>query len=259
MSYQYLILQKSNSIATVTINREQALNALNPDVLKEIQDCFTGLSGDPETRAVILTGAGKAFVAGADIAAMSQMSEANAKEFGKLGHDAMNAVDHCKKPIIAAVNGFCLGGGLELALSCDFIYASDKAKLGLPEVNLGLFPGWGGTQRLSRLIGKGKAKEMIFAATILSAHDAHSLGIVNKVCEPEGLMAAVQETAIEISKKAPLSVQMAKHVINDGFDRPLPQGLTLEKDVFPKCFGTEDLKEGVAAFLEKRQAQFKGK
>lgn len=259
MPFTYLLLDKKDFIATVTINREKALNALNPDVLKEIRECFTGLSEDKEVRAVIVTGAGdKAFVAGADIAAMNTMSEADALEFGKLGHAAMNAVDHCKKPVIAAVNGFCLGGGMELALSCDFIYASEKAKMGLPEVNLGLFPGWGGTQRLARLVGKGKAKELIFSARLLSGTEAHAFGIANKVCKPEDLLNEARAVASEIAKKAPLAVQMAKQVINDGLDLPLPHGLEKEKMTFPKCFSTQDLKEGLAAFLEKKPANFKG-
>jgi len=259
MTFQNLLLDKKDFIATVTINREKALNALNADVLKDIQACFTQLSNDSEVRVVILTGAGdKAFVAGADISAMSKMSEGDAMEFGKLGHAAMNAVDQCKKPVIAAVNGFCLGGGLELALSCDFLYASEKAKLGLPEVSLGLFPGWGGTQRLARLVGKGAAKEMIFSARLLPASDALAIGIVNKVCKPEELLNEVRAVAAEIAKKGPFAVQLAKQVINTGFDQPLPEGLNKELHSFPKCFNTEDLKEGLAAFLEKRPANFKG-
>jgi enoyl-CoA hydratase len=260
MAYQFLLVDKSEFIATVTINREKALNALNPDVLKEIRECFGELSEDREIRVVIITGAGdKAFIAGADISAMSKMGEAEALEFGKLGHAAMNAIDHCRKPVIAVVNGFCLGGGLELALACDFIYASEKAKLGLPEVNLGLFPGWGGSQRLPRLIGKGRAKEVILSARLLSAQEAYEFGIVNKVCKPEELLSMVKATATEIAKKGPLAIEMAKKVINDGFDLPLPQGLSLEQNTFPKCFSTEDQKEGIAAFLEKRPANFKGK
>lgn len=260
MPYQNIILKKENAIATITINREKAMNALNADVLGELKDCVDNLSGDAEVRAVIITGAGeKAFIAGADIAAMSKMGPAEAMEFGRLGHATMNAIDHCAKPVIAAVNGFCLGGGLELALSCDFIYVSEKAKLGLPEVNLGLFPGWGGTQRLSRLIGKGRAKEVIFSAKILSAQEACDFGIANKVCKPEELITTVLAVATEISKKGPVAVGMAKKVINGGFDLPLPQGLKLELETFPKCFSTEDLKEGLTAFLEKRPANFKGK
>jgi enoyl-CoA hydratase len=260
MSFQFLLVDTKDSIATVTINREKALNALNPDVLKDIQACFTQLSSDGGVRAVVVTGAGeKAFIAGADIAAMSTMSEADAMEFGKLGHAAMNAVDHCQKPVIAAVNGFCLGGGMELALACDFIYASEKAKLGLPETNLGLFPGWGGTQRLARLVGKGIAKELIFTARVIGAPEAKDFGIVNKLCKPEELLNDARATAAEIAKKGPVAVRMAKQVINEGFDLSLPQGLEKEKSTFPKCFSTEDLKEGLAAFLEKRPAQFKGK
>ena len=260
MSYQNLILQIQDGLATVTINREQAMNALNPDVLKELRQCVTELSGNHEVRVVILTGAGaKAFVAGADISAMSQMGLGDAQEFGKLGHATMNAVDQCKKPVIAAVNGFCLGGGLELALSCDFIYASEKAKLGLPEVNLGLFPGWGGTQRLGRLIGKNRAKELIYSAKILSAAEALAVGIVNKVCKPEELMSEVRAIATEIGKKGPMAVGFAKQVINEGYDLPLLEGLGKELATFPKCFETEDLKEGLKAFLEKRPASFKGK
>jgi len=260
MSYQNLLLDIQNQIATVTINREKAMNALNPDVLKELKDAFTQLSGNSEVRSVIVTGAGeKAFIAGADIAAMSQMSPADALEFGKLGHATMNAIDQCQKPVIAAINGFCLGGGLELALSCDFIYASEKAKLGLPEVNLGLFPGWGGTQRLSRLIGKNRAKEVIFSARILSAEEAFRFGIVNRVCKPEELLATVTGVAAEIGKKGPIAVRYAKQVIHEGYGLSLAEGLNKELSTFPKCFETEDLKEGLGAFLEKRPANFKGK
>ncbi len=258
--FQNLLLQVEGTVATVTINREKALNALNADVLREIRDCFRELSDNREVRCVVVTGAGeKAFVAGADIASMSKMSEAEAFEFGRLGHSAMDAVDKCSKPVIAAVNGFCLGGGMELSLSCDFIYASEKAKFGLPEVNLGLFPGWGGTQRLARLIGKGRAREMIFTAKIISAQEACAWGIANRVVKPEELMATAKATAEEISKKGPVAIQMAKRVIHDGFDRSLAEGLALEQNTFPKCFNTEDLKEGLAAFLEKRPAVFKGK
>lgn len=260
MSYQNILLQIQDGLATVTISREKAMNALNPDVLKELRQAVTELGANQEVRVIIVTGAGeKAFVAGADISAMSQMSPADAQEFGKLGHATMNAVDQCQKPVIAAVNGFCLGGGLELALSCDFIYASEKAKLGLPEVNLGLFPGWGGTQRLSRLIGKNRAKEFIFSARILSAPEAFAFGIVNKLCKPEELMNDVRAVATEIGKKGPLAVGFAKQVINGGYDLPLLDGLGKELTTFPKCFETEDLKEGLAAFLGKRPANFKGK
>jgi enoyl-CoA hydratase len=260
MTYQNLLLEKNEGIAVVTVNREKALNALNPELLKELKDCFDALSEDAEVRAVVITGAGeKAFIAGADIGAMGTMTEAQALEFGKLGHSTMNAIDQCKKPVIAAVNGFCLGGGLELSLSCDFIYASEKAKLGLPEVNLGIFPGWGGTQRLARLVGKNFAREIIFSAKIMSAQEAYDAGIVNRLFKPEELLAAAKATAAEIAKKGPLAVQTAKRIVREGFDLPLAEGLNKELNAFSKCFGTEDQKEGMAAFLGKRPANFKGR
>lgn len=260
MDYQFLKLEKQDFIATITVSREKALNALNPDVLKEITRCFQGLSEDREVRCAILTGAGdKAFVAGADIAAMSTMTPAEASEFGKLGHEAMSAVEDCKKPVIAAVNGFCLGGGLELALSCDFIYASERAKLGLPEVGLGLFPGWGGTQRLTRLLGKNRAKEVIFSGRMFTAEEAFRFGIVNRVCKPEDLINEARATAGEIAKKGPVGVSLAKRLMNDACNTNLDEGLANERKTFPECFKTEDVREGLKAFLEKRAAQFKGR
>lgn len=260
MDYQFLKCEKQDFIATVTVNREKAMNALNLDILREIRDCFRALSEDREVRCTILTGAGdKAFVAGADIAAMSTMTPEQAGEFGKMGHEAMNAVENCKKPVIAAVNGFCLGGGLELALSCDFIYASERAKLGLPEVGLGLFPGWGGTQRLSRLIGKDRAKEVILTGRIFSAQEALQFGVVNRICKPEELLNDARTTAAEIAKKGPVAVGLAKKLINDAGNTTLVEGLQNERNTFSECFKTEDVREGLKAFLEKRAAQFKGK
>ncbi|MBI4373369.1 MAG: enoyl-CoA hydratase/isomerase family protein [Deltaproteobacteria bacterium] len=260
MNYQNLKLEKQNRVATVWLSREKALNALNADLLKELKNGFETLSEDREVWAVILTGAGeKAFVAGADIAAMSQMSPDQASEFGRLGHEVMSAVENCKKPVIAAVNGFCLGGGLELALSCDFIYASERAKLGLPEVGLGLFPGWGGTQRLTRLLGKNRAKEIIFTGRMLSAQEAFQFGVVNRVCKPEELMNEVRAAAAEICKKGPVAVSLAKKLMNEACNTSLVDGLANERKTFPECFKTEDTKEGLAAFLEKRAANFKGK
>lgn len=256
---EYIKLESINQIATVTISREKAMNALNAAVLKELQEAFAQIEKDASIRVVILTGAGdKSFVAGADIAAMGTMSADQALAFAHLGHETMSCIDHCTRPVIAAVNGFCLGGGLELALACDFIYASEKAKLGLPEVKLGLFPGWGGTQRLPRLIGKARAKELIFCARILSAAEAHAFGIVNKVCAPETLLSEVQKVAHEIACKGPGSVRLVKNIINEGFDEALEDGLSLERKNFGRCFETADLKEGIGAFLEKRDPQFKG-
>ena len=256
----FVQIETSETTSVVTINREKALNALNEDVLKELKATFTSLTGNPEIRSVVITGAGdRAFVAGADIAAMSKMTVRQAAAFTELGHATMNAVANCDKPVIAAVNGFCLGGGLELALSCDFIYASEKAKLGLPEVSLGLYPGFGGTQRLARAAGPNRAKELIFSGRMIGAQEAYEWGIVNKICSPDQLLEVAKGCAAEIGQKGPIAVSLAKKVINRGKDESLELGLEIEKGAFPLCFSTEDLKEGLAAFLEKRKANFKGK
>lgn len=260
MNYSNLLIENREGITLVKINRPKALNALNPEVLTELLQAFQQINQDDSSKVVILTGEGeKAFVAGADIAAMPKMSVLDAKKFCELGHQAMQAIESCRKPVIAAVNGFCLGGGLELALSCDFIYASENAKLGLPEVNLGIFPGFGGTQRLPRLIGKNRAKELIFTARMLSAQEALDWGIVNKVCPATSLLQDVEATAKEIMKKGPIAVELAKQAVNLGSDLDLNSGLALEKVSFPLIFSTEDKTEGVTAFLEKRPAAFRGK
>lgn len=259
-NFETLLFSIENRIATITINRPKALNALNGGVLTDFLKCFRDIRRHPDIGAVIITGSGdKAFVAGADISAMQTMTALDAEHFCETGHRCMRAVETCEVPVVAAVNGFCLGGGLELALSCDFIYASINAKLGLPEVNLGLFPGFGGTQRLSRLIGRNKAKEMIYTAKMLSAQEAFDLGIVNKVTEPANLMEEVKKTVGVLLKKGPVAVRLAKKVINEGSDLPLASGLKLEELTFPLVFATEDRNEGVGAFLEKREAKFSGK
>ena len=260
MSYETLLVETVDGISTVRVNRPKALNAINGQVLTDLIKWSKGVNQDPEVKVAILTGSGeKTFVAGADIAAMKDMNALQAREFCYLGHRAMRMVANCKKPIIAAVNGFCLGGGFELALSCDFIYASEHAKLGLPEVNLGLFPGFGGTQRLARLIGKNRAKELIYTARMLSAHEARDWGIANRVCIPDELLSQSENTAKEIISKGPVAVELAKEVINHGTDLDLSSGLALERNTFPLIFATEDRMEGVTAFLEKRKANFKGK
>jgi enoyl-CoA hydratase len=260
MSFKNLLIETNQGFTVIKINRPQALNALNGEVLQEISAAFREIDENPEIKAVAITGAGeKAFVAGADIAVMKEMSALDAKQFCDLGHHTMRWIETCPKPVIAAINGFCFGGGLELALACDFIYASELAKLGLPEVNLGLFPGFGGTQRLSRLIGKNRAKEMIYTAKTLTAQEAKEWGIVNKVCGPLELLKDVELTAREIMKKGPVAVKLAKQVINEGSDLDLVSGLALERATFPIIFATEDRNEGVGAFLEKRKAEFKGK
>ncbi|OVE81367.1 hypothetical protein BVY03_04065 [bacterium K02(2017)] len=254
-----ITLEILNQVATVSINRPKALNALNQDVLKELRQIFNDFKNNTtEVKAVILTGSGeKAFVAGADITAMQNLSALEAQNFCSLGHETMRLIETCAVPVIAAVNGFCLGGGFELALSCDYIYASKEAKLGLPEVNLGLFPGFGGTQRLARLIGKNRAKELIYTAAMLSADEAYNLGIVNKVFDADQLINETQKNVATILKKGPVAIRMAKQVINQGTDLPLASGLNLEETQFPIIFATQDSQEGIAAFLEKRKAEFK--
>lgn len=260
MDFKNLQIEHNAGLCTVRVNRPQALNALNPEVLLELGTFAHEINKNPEIKAVIITGAGeKAFVAGADIAAMKEMTALQAKEFCDLGHRVMKLIESAHKPVIAAVNGFCLGGGLELALSCDFIYASENAKLGLPEVNLGIFPGFGGTQRLSRLIGKNKAKELIFTAKMLSAAEGKEWGILNKVTSSGDLLKEVEATAREIMKKGPIAVQLAKQAVNQGTDLDINSGLAIEKALFPTVFSTDDKLEGVSAFLEKRKAEFKGK
>lgn len=260
MAFNDLIVEMADGIATVKINRPQALNALNGDVLSELLDFFGGLHKNSEVKGVILTGAGeKAFVAGADISAMKEMTALDADKFCALGHCCMRVIETVDVPVIAAVNGFALGGGLELALSCDFIYAVKTAKLGLPETSLGLFPGFGGTQRLARLVGRNRAKEMIYTADMMGAEEALQLGIVNKLCEPEELLIQARATLTKILAKGPVAVKLAKKVINEGADLPLYTGLVLEQTQFPLIFATEDRMEGVTAFLEKRKANFKGK
>lgn len=260
MTFETLLFHVENRIATITINRPKALNALNAEVLAELLKCFRDIRRNPDIGAVVITGAGdKAFVAGADIGAMQNMSALEAEHFCETGHRTMRGVETCEVPVVAAVNGFCLGGGLELALSADFIYASKNAKMGLPEVNLGLFPGFGGTQRLSRIVGRNRAKEMIYTAGIFSAEEALNIGLVNKVCEPADLLSEATKTLQTILKKGPVAVRLAKKVINEGGDLPLASGLKFEESTFPLTFATEDQKEGVKAFLEKREARFTGK
>lgn len=259
MTFETLLINIENKIAVIKINRPKALNALNSQVITELAQAFNELATNKEVGAAIITGDGeKAFVAGADIASMQNMTALEAEKFGEAGHATMRLIENAAFPVVAAVNGFCLGGGLELALSCDFIYASSNAKLGLPEVNLGIFPGFGGTQRLPRLIGRNRAKELVYSAKMISASEAFDLGIVNKVTEPADLLVEVKKTLEVIMKKGPVAISLVKKVINEGSDLPLASGLKLEALTFPLTFSTEDKKEGIAAFLEKREAKFRG-
>lgn len=260
MELKYLLIEIAEGVATLTVNRPQSLNALNREVLYELGAALSQLDDEPEVKVVILTGAGeKAFVAGADIKEMCGMSTFNGHQFALEGQKIMLAIEKMKKPVIAAVNGFALGGGLELALACDFIYACDKAKLGFPEVTLGIMPGFGGTQKLARLIGPGKAKEVIFTGKMISAEKALAWGIVNEVFPPEELIPAALATARTIAGVAPVGVAYAKNAIVNGLNMTETDGFRYEASLFGVLFATEDQSEGMGAFVEKRKASFLGR
>jgi enoyl-CoA hydratase len=260
MTYNNLLFEKADGIGVLSFNRPKALNALNSETLKELETALGDIQADEEVKVLIVTGAGeKSFVAGADIAEMKDMTAVQGLEFARLGQKAIGTLQDISKPVIAAVNGFALGGGSEVALACDFIIASEKAKFGLPEVGLGLFPGFGGTQRLARLIGKAKAKEMIFTAKIIGGQEAFEMGIVNKVVAPEQLLDEAKAIAKAIASKGQVAVKLAKAVINSGFDMDIKNGCELEANTFGVLFNTEDQKEGCSAFVEKRPASFTGK
>lgn len=247
-----------NGIGVVTIDRQEALNALNDQVLAGLEVAFLALDRDPSVRAVILTGAGKAFVAGADIKAMATFSPVEARSFAHRGQRIFNLIEDHPHPVIAAVNGFALGGGCELAMACDIRIASNRAKAGQPEVSLGVLPGFGGTQRLARIIGRSSAKLLLFTGEVISADRALELGLFNEVTSPEDLMPRCLEIARTIASKAPVAVTYCKRAVNTGSDGALGQGLSLEAELFSRTFATADQKEGMAAFIEKRPAQFLG-
>jgi len=259
MDYKNLLLEIENGVALLKVNRPKALNSLNREVLLDLIAAFRDLDKNEKVRVVILTGEGKAFVAGADIKEMLPMSPVEARKFSETGHVLMEIMAKVEKPIIAAVNGFSLGGGMELAMACDFIFASERARFGQPEINLGLIPGFGGTQRLSRLIGKARAKELIFTGEMLSAKEARELGIVNKIFPAEELLTEVKKVASLIVSKGALTLRLAKSVIDSGYDVDLKNGCAIERDAFALCFSHEDQKEGMNAFLEKRKPTFTSK
>ncbi|MFO0599344.1 MAG: enoyl-CoA hydratase-related protein [Myxococcaceae bacterium] len=254
----FVKLEIDGQVATLTIDRPKALNALNRQVLTELADAVGQVAANRSLRALIVTGGGeKAFVAGADIAEMANMSDAEAKSFGELGHRVLSSLEGLSVPVIAAVNGFALGGGCELALACDFIYASEKAKFGLPEVTLAVIPGFGGTQRLTRIVGRARAKEMIFTGDMIDANKAKDIGLALEVVPPAELLAHCKKIAATIGKRGPLAVAQAKKVIDSGADLRLDEGNAIERDGFAKLFGSADQKEGMAAFLAKRPPEFK--
>ncbi len=260
MTYENLIVETSGGIARVTVNRPKVLNALNEATIREIDAAFASFEHAPDVGAVILTGAGeKAFVAGADINELAKMSALGGEASSRLGQTAFARIENLGKPVIAAVNGFALGGGCELALACHMRFASDNAKLGLPEVGLGIIPGYGGTQRLPRLIGLGRALELICSGRMVDAAEAYRLGIVNAVVPQADLLAHAEKVANEILAKGPIAVRFALNTAIRGLETDLDHGQAQESVAFGLLAATEDMREGMKAFLEKRKAAFTGK
>lgn len=257
--YNNILFEAKEGIGYVTMNRPKALNALNTEVVAELDDLLDLIEKDDDVKVVIITGAGRAFIGGADIAYMGALEGIKGREFVMQGQAVMDKIENLSKPVIAAINGFSLGGGNELAMSCDIRIASEAAKFGQPEVNLGIIPGYGGTQRLPRLVGKGIAKKLILTAAIIDAQEAFKIGLVDEVVAPDELMTKAEEMAKTIMTKAPIAVKMAIAAINNGMNTDLRTGVQYEAEAFGTAFNTEDRIEGMAAFLEKRPAEFKNK
>src|SRR5579871_510897 len=260
MNFENILLEKKNSIAYVTVNRRKVLNALNMATMEELRAAFHDIKNDTAMRVVIFTGSGeKAFVAGADISELSKHDAVSGKEYTHRGQSVLNLIENLGKPVIACINGFALGGGCEVAMACTFRLASENARLGQPEVKLGIIPGYGGTQRLPRLVGKGVAMQLLLAGEMISAQEAHRIGLVNEVTAPAELIPRAEAIAQKIIANGPLAVQYTMEAVNKGMEMSLPEGLYLEAVLFGVTCATEDKTEGTKAFLEKRQAQFKGR
>ncbi len=260
LQYENILFEKEEGIAVLKINRPEKLNSLNTKALQELEAALNVIDKDSEISVVILTGSGdRAFIAGADIAEMKDKNEEEGRKFAELGHRITAKIEAMGKPVIAAVNGYALGGGCEMAIACDIIIASENAVFGQPEVSLGICPGWGATQRLARWIGIGRAKELIYTGNRIDAKEAEKIGLVNKVVPLEKLMSAAREIANKIASNAPLAVKYAKQAINEGVTQGASTGFKLEAELFGRCFATEDQKEGMGAYLEKRRAKFKGR
>jgi enoyl-CoA hydratase len=259
MSYENINVEKKDAVGIIKINRPKALNALNIDTLKEITNAVSELEKDKEIKVAILTGEGKSFIAGADISAMVNMTPSEAKKFSEIGHNMLYKIEKSRLPFIAAVNGYALGGGCETLMACDIVVAGKSAKIGQPEINLGIHPGFGGTQRLPRLVGRMKAKELLLTGRNLSADEALNIGLVNLVIEDDKLMEEVEKLANKIAGKSPVQTSLIKELVNKGIDTDLNSGNSLEINRFSSSFSTHDQKEGMKAFLEKRKPSFKGK
>ena len=260
MAYENIKFEAKESIAYVTVNRPKVLNALNMATMEELRAAFTDIKSDASIRVVIMTGSGeKAFIAGADIGELSKHDAVSAKEYTHKGQSVLDLIENLGKPVIACLNGFALGGGCEIAMACTMRLASNNAKLGQPEVKLGIIPGYGGTQRLPRLVGKGIAMQLVLAGEMITAEEAHRIGLVNEVTAPSELLPRAEAIAQKIIANAPLAVQYAMEAVNKGMEMTLAEGLYLEAVLFGVACATEDKKEGTTAFLEKRAAAFKGK
>jgi enoyl-CoA hydratase len=253
-------MEKTDGVGIIRIDRPEAMNSLNEQVLKELDAAVEQAENDPDVKAVIITGEGKAFVAGADIAEMQTLDENAGYAFGRLGQQVFRRIEIMDKVVIAAVNGYALGGGCELAMACDIRIAGEKAKFGQPEVGLGIIPGYSGTQRLPRLVGKGKAMELIVTGAVISAETAEAIGLVNKVVSQDAVLNEALSLAKKIGANAPLAVSYAKKAIREGLEiSDMDQAIQVEAVLFGKCFATSDQKEGMTAFLEKRKPEFTGK
>ena len=260
MSYETIISEMEENIAIIRFNRPKVLNAINPKVVEEMKDALEKVAANKAIKVLILTGEGdKAFVAGADIAAMRDFTPLEGRAFSRQGQEVLFQLEGLSIPVIACVNGFALGGGIEIAMACDFIYAVDSAKFGQPEINLGIIPGFGGTQRLSRLVGKSMAKELCMTGAMISAQEAKDVGLVNKVFPREVLWEETMKAAKLLASKGRVSIRAVKDTVNRGCDEDLRTGCYMESDAFGICMASEDAKEGMGAFLEKRKAEFKGK
>ncbi|MFI4917936.1 MAG: enoyl-CoA hydratase-related protein [Legionellales bacterium] len=256
-NFENIILEKKDSIAYVTLNRPQVLNALNRDLLAELDNALQDIRDDSAIQGVIITGSGdKAFAAGADIKEMSNDTVVQAKEKTQFGQSVTTHIENLGKPVIAAVNGFALGGGCEIAMACTFRIASDHAKFGQPEVKLGLIPGYGGTQRLPRLVGKGRALQLILSGEMIDAKEAYRIGLVNEIIDSQNLINRAEILLKQIIANAPISIKLAIEATNKGLETSLDEGLIIESSLFAICFGTEDRKEGTSAFINKRQPKF---
>lgn len=259
MTYKNIVVEKRNGIATITMNRPQVLNALDKNTVEELTAAVQELEQDQSIQVAILTGKEKAFIAGADIKQMQSMNSMQAKSFATLGHHLLSRIEHSRLPYIAAINGYALGGGCEVMMACDLIIASSSAKIGQPEINLGIHPGFGGTQRLPRFVGVTKAKELLLTGDTIDAQEALRIGLINKVVDPDKLMDETMKLAQKILSKSTLQTAFIKDLVNTGANIDLPSACALEIAMFSASFSTEDQKEGMTAFLEKRKPLFKGK